>query len=252
MIHVLYGRHGSVTGKELDQALQDAGYTGKLINWGRGDLSELHTRPESVLNRPEAVKLASNKKKALKALKMAGIPVLLTEFATVYPRDLPVVGRKNYHTQGAGFYICRTMPEVKAAREAGCTHFQHYLEDCREFRVHVINNKVFRISERYGHKYVEDHTHSGGKFRYPKEFDLLPEVRRYAKESVQAMGLDFGAVDMLYDNNNGQLYVLEVNSAPSLSTCWAHLLPVYVRAFKTEVPSLDSNALVDAASRAGR
>jgi len=35
--------------------------------------------------------------------------------------------------------------------------------------------------------------------------------------SVMALGLDFGAVDIVYNENDNKAYVLEINTAPGLS-----------------------------------
>lgn len=220
---VRYPRQACTSGKLLKLALEDRGYDGIPINWGRGWGSN------NVLNKPEAVRLASNKKKSLEALKMAQVPTLLVD--NVQPSDLPVVGRPSFHTNGNGFYLCRTMNQVNSAP---ASHFQRYLENAREFRVHIVKGKSIRISEKYGTKQVNaDNTHAGGKFRYPHDFPKLAQLRLLARDAVDILGLDFGCVDLLYDIVRHSFFVLEVNTAPSLNGFWLPLVDVYAEAFMT-------------------
>ena len=43
----------------------------------------------------------------------------------------------------------------------------------------------------------------------------MGELRTTAEHAVEALGLDFGAVDIMYHENT--FYVLEVNTAPGLT-----------------------------------
>lgn len=58
----------------------------------------------------------------------------------------------------------------------------------------------------------------------------LERVEELAISAVQALGLDFGAVDII-KNEEGEVYVLEVNTAPGLGN--SETLEAYTRAFNS-------------------
>ena len=62
-----------------------------------------------------------------------------------------------------------------------------------------------------------------------KTFDLPEDCEKQAVAAVVALGLDFGAVDVVYNVKEQKAYVLEVNSAPGLS---GTTLDKYVEVFK--------------------
>ena len=218
---VVYSNKTSKTGKILKQALEDNNYQGQLINWGLP-----HTKHwREVLNKPAPVRLAANKKQTLEYLDQYMNTLLVHD---IYDTKYPIVGRKSYHKDGEGFFICEDSMQAEFAQSHGVTHFQRYLKTCREFRVHVIKDQVIKVNERVGTKTVENNKHSGGKFVYPNGFDKFKQLRKTAIHAVNLLGLDFGCVDILYKD---KFYILEINTAPSLTGCWSHVLPRYVEGF---------------------
>jgi D-alanine-D-alanine ligase-like ATP-grasp enzyme len=81
-----------------------------------------------------------------------------------------------------------------------------FVEAAREYRVHVFKGKSIRISEK---DFTED-----GEYVTRKPQHEIRHVRNAAKEAVAALGLDFGAVDILATDD--QCWVLEVNAAPGV------------------------------------
>lgn len=215
---VSYTKKTSLSGKALNEALTERGYNGKTINWGGAHGSA------DVLNTPGAVRRASNKRVALEWLRDNDISTLLVERKS---SDYPLVGRPSYHADGSEFYVCYNDDDKADAIDNGCTHFQKYLLDAREFRIHIVNGKSIKLNEKVGKLHVDSNTHFGGRFIYPTK--TPPGLRQVAVDSVAVLRLDFGCVDILYKDN--EFFILEVNCAPSLSTCWAYLLPIYVEAF---------------------
>jgi hypothetical protein len=57
-----------------------------------------------------------------------------------------------------------------------------------------------------------------GGFIYARENVELPEsVKTCALEVFSRLGLDFGAIDIIYNEKEGKAYALEVNTAPGLA-----------------------------------
>ncbi|HET7630454.1 MAG TPA: hypothetical protein VFK03_03705 [Candidatus Saccharimonadales bacterium] len=219
-----YRRSTRPSGRALARELYQRGYNGPGINFG-----ELY---ENCLNAPQAVRLASNKKQALYTMRSAGVPVP----ALYEPREAiaaaqhtPLVGRPSYHRKGRHFYLCQTPAAVPHAISRGATHFLEYIEGAREFRVHVVNGKSIKISEKLGGG-VTRNFEAGARFYYPEDFHHKKTLRRVAKQAVEALGLDFGAVDVLW--KDGNFFVLEVNTAPCLTNQNSDTLARYGRAIQ--------------------
>lgn len=212
-----------------------------------------------LLNTQDMVRAASNKKKARQVFAEQGVPApeLFLKPSEVSKDDLPVVGRTSYHKKGEGFWFCKTLTEVKRAAKEGATHFLEYVPNTREYRVHTfIKAKYREEEERKPENYVsikisekvwqgdiapdkdepqKNHefgwTFLGPQNRREEELDV---VRHAAKQAIAALGLDFGAVDVMYRVRAKQPYVLEVNSTPSLSDENATTCEVYAnRILKT-------------------
>ena len=136
--------------------------------------------------------------------------------------DSPVtlIGRPDFHTRKRGFWVCNTIADFDKAivgtrRKMAATHFIEFAYPEQEFRVHIFNGRSIRISEK---EFVE-----GRKYTTIKPTIPVGHIRKAAKAAVQAVGLDFGCVDILADAEHA--YALEVNAAPglggSMPTLWA-------------------------------
>lgn len=220
MAIVHFSRRTRPSALRLAQKLREFGYEGKVINWG--------TKEPNAINSPEAVALASNKRRALYTMREAGVPIPPLAFRQELGDNIfPVVGRPDYHRKGRHFYLCNGPLEAEQALRRGATHFTEYIPNAREFRVHIVNGKSIKISEKLGGGITKNYD-SGARFYYPENFNHKRSLRRVAREAVASLGLDFGAVDLLY--RNGEFYVLEVNTAPCL-TSTSDTLERYARAF---------------------
>lgn len=219
---VYYGPKTRLSGRILQRELR--GIPGQPINFGyqRG----------GTINSPKAVRLASNKRKALQAMAEAGVPtpeVFSPDQARVMAWEIRLVGRPDKHYGGSEFYLCNGTNEVRDAIEQGCTHFLEYIEGGREFRCHVAFGKSIKIAEKIGGDSVIRNFKHGSTFMYPQDFNHKKTLRNLSKKAVMCLGLDFGAVDIIWKDD--KWYVLEVNSAPSL-TSNSDILQRYVKAFK--------------------
>lgn len=220
---VYYGHKTRKSGALLQEHLEDI--EGPSINYGYQKQGEI--------NRAEAVALASNKRLAFERFKEAGVPipeVYSPQQARVIAWEFPLIGRPDKHRAGKQFYFCRTTNGVIRATGKGATHFIEYIEDAREFRVHIVNRKSIKIAEKVGGG-VRKNFKRGAEFVYPQDFHHKKSLRKVARKAVMSLGLDFGAVDILYRDD--RFYVLEVNTAPSLTSA-SDSLERYVTAFKRE------------------
>lgn len=187
------------------------------VNWGRATAN-------SALNPDTSA--ATNKRLMRAKFAEAGVPMpnLLTEeemldraqtaVLTGSPMT-PVLGRPDRHAKRRGMWMITDVASANKAllgtrRKAAATHFMEWVESEREYRCHIFQGRSIRISRK---DYSEDKTWLAVR---PGDIDLRP-VRRAAKQAVEALGLDFGAVDILArGDRNQEVFVLEVNTSPGL------------------------------------
>lgn len=169
------------------------------------------------LNSPSAVALACRKDDALRHMERNGVSVPRINDLSG-SNGYPMIARRRRHRGGHGLWLCQTPSDVVRARSAGASYGLEFIEDALEFRVHVFKTDKYRsikLQEKLGGEgYVRNHRH-GWLFLPPLHRVEAKLARKEAKKAVEALGLDFGAVDVLV--KDGKAYVLEVNTAPALT-----------------------------------
>lgn len=206
----------------------------KVINWGLGRNPEwvnwATQRQVSILNKPSAVNIAGNKLATLEALKAAhiSVPVFTTDRrrAQRWLDDSETVVERHElrGNSGAGIRIVHETDDAAPFhRLSNAPLYTKFIHKTNEFRVHIFNGKVIdyiekkrmtsdRRPENFS-PYISS-VNMGWVFSRTGVRDL-PEVKQIALRAVKTLGLDFGAVDIVYAD--GRAYVLEVNTAPGLS-----------------------------------
>lgn len=112
-------------------------------------------------------------------------------------------------------------------------YYVGFVPTTHEFRIHIAGGKSIRAGHkvpRIEHPDPRFRSHEAGwKLVYDAECQRLmrPSYRDAAKAAVEAVGYDFGAVDVGV-MENGQPVVFEVNSAPGLE---GHSIDAYATYF---------------------
>lgn len=217
--YIFYHGNSSITGKELRAALNISGgsedpgeRSTHLIRWG--NRMSIRFNPIKTLNKKEALDNSSNKRRALELLTQANVktPPLTDRFEGEL-----LVARKDSHQQGKDFYLVASQNDFELTRHLRCTHYTKFIPCDREMRIHIFRNEIIGIAE----KRMSDHCTSltirnfsnGWNFKYVNDCDDI--LKTIAKNAVVALGLDFAAVDIMR-SVNGNVYILEANSAPAL------------------------------------
>lgn len=183
------------------------------INWGR-------EYADTLLN--SDISNATNKRVMRELFERHGVP--MPRLVELFPGGvleldtdwLPLVGRPDKHTKGRGFWLCRNSLEVSkalrgTAKKQPATHFMEYIDSYdHEYRVHIFKGKSIRISEKKLIAMEGNHK----IYTTIKPTGYIKHVRKAAKQAIEALELDFGAVDILATDN--ECWVLEVNCAPGL------------------------------------
>lgn len=191
-----------------------------VINWGSSTGLGFEPKPGvTVINKPSAVLLASNKLKAFSKFDDYAIdtPQWTTDKQEAIDWKAKVVFARTKLTghSGEGIIIVNEDDEMPDA-----PLYTRYIFKEREYRVHVVGNKVIDTQRkiRDPSKDVVSwkvRSHDNG-FIFARAGINQSDVRdSLAIKAVNALDLDFGAVDLIVDKN-GIYYVLEVNTAPGL------------------------------------
>jgi len=144
-------------------------------------------------------------------------------------------GRRRVHSHGVDIQGFGTRPSGLPRRRWALSEFWvQAIPARREFRQHVFNGRCIRVGEKVQtrpqvRKLPVRSRGNGWTLQYPPNPPAPPGIRDVAKQALAAVGYLFGAVDIL-EGQDGRLYVLEVNSAPSLRD--NQTLAVYVKEIK--------------------
>jgi glutathione synthase/RimK-type ligase-like ATP-grasp enzyme len=98
-----------------------------------------------------------------------------------------------------------------------------YVPKKSEYRLHVMGGRVRDIQRKMRKRAVPDEEvnwqvrNTANGFIFGREgVEVSNECQEMAVEAVSALGLDFGAVDIIYNEKMNKYFVLEVNTAPGL------------------------------------
>ena len=193
-----------------------------VFNWGNSEVHPIcnNRRPCNLYNIPEAVTRASDKLRTFSVLSNRGVRIPQTtqagwvahqwieEGATVYGR------RYTNSSQGKGIHIL--------------TQDDYFIDNLplytrgivgKEYRVHVAFGKIIdftqkkKRSETEVNEYVRNHSNG---WVFAREGVLLPpDAAVQSIKAIDELGLDYGAIDVIVNDNNAA-YILEVNTAPGI------------------------------------
>jgi hypothetical protein len=221
------------TGELLREALADVDAEYEL-NWGSSTRN--HSGP--YINDPARVGFAAQKGDAKYVMMLAGVPTPRVyspgeaKYSMIVDGERWMVGRRNRTSQGRRFRTANSLSTLEGWThdDPEITHWCERVECDEEYRVHVINGRCIKISEKVGGiGWVRNHRNQW-TFRVP----VLPRdergpLRDAARAAVKALGLDFGAVDVGRNSRTGEVWCFEVNTAPALTDSTSNTLAKYVR-----------------------
>ena len=240
MLHLFAHNPHSEGAAELAQALgirrirhEGSRYVGNankhIINWGSSrDLPEAVARA-NVLNPSQRVAAVSNKKRFFQLCE--GTDIRVPEWtddgrtaAEWYAEGKKVVGRRvlNGHS-GEGIVIFNRENHRSPLDMERLPLYTVYVPKKMEYRVHFAFGRVIDVQRKVRDPNREPTTwdvrsHQNGFIfvRNGVEDAMPTDVLTQAQRTIERCGLDFGAIDIIYNESRDQAYVLEINSAPGL------------------------------------
>ena len=220
-----------------------------VINWGNSTLPSTFEWLPKDLNHPDAVKRASNKLRTFSGLASAGVPTpqctTQRNEAITWAFDgytVVVRHRLNAHS-GEGIRLYTPEDYMGGIQISEAPLYVKYKKKRSEYRVHVFNGRVIDVQEK--RKQIEFdrddfqskiRSHSNGWVFCREDIQPYSNVlREIALAAIDALVLDFGAVDIIYNQREDSYYVLEVNTAVGLE---GSTVSIYAGAITEYVNSL--------------
>ena len=230
--------------RRSDRGLPD----GELyIRWG----CTTNVPCKRVLNTAEAIHRVNDKLSFRKVLNEKGLcPKTVFNILDVSEDMLArgVVVRPARHAQGRHCYLVNDHYELnEKAYLCGADHYvSEYIEKVSEYRVFVVSGRVACVAEKTpaNKDDVAWNVAKGGRFDVTPWKQWPLRAVKTAIEAFKLSGLDFGGVDVMIDAE-GKPYVLEINSAPSLTSpyrqeCMAKAFDYIIEHGKAIIPLIEA------------
>lgn len=197
-----------------------------LVNWGNS--STWPNVSHNILNRPISVAIGKNKLKTFMCLKTNGVSTpdwttdknvakawLVDGFSVVCRASLTGLGGQDIKIIDPPVNNLLDIPTSLL--------YTKYVKKLEEWRVHIFRGKMISYAKKVkpkeytgtmGDTRIKSHLNGFlfSKQAGPPRQDIVNE----ATKAVQACGLDFGGVDIIWNEHLSRAFVLEINTAPGL------------------------------------
>lgn len=195
-----------------------------LINWGCSV-----SRQAPHLNNTTRVAAAVNKLAAFKTMHVAGVSI--PTYTDIPPGVDVNVGNgiwlERFDVAGHGGKGINVIRPGEKWSEQDAPLYVQYIPKLLEFRVHVFSLPFQRdtlVRQKLGvegfvrgrDQRLIRNTDNGYVLGLPRDADKAELAKTEAVKAVEALGLHFGAVDVIIGRDDGKAYVLEVNTAPGI------------------------------------
>lgn len=202
-----------------------------IINWGNtGEYKAEWLNAEGFFNLPSNVKNVSNKLNFFNMCRENGVEQYVPEFwvsrdeipANLFDTSSVVCRTVLAGHSGNGIVMATTPDELVPA-----PLYTKYIKKSQEYRIHLgwRGDEIVTISQqrKARDRNVPDEevnwqvrNHSNGFIFVRGDVDPPQCVLDACRAVFQVTGLDFGAVDVIYNERSDRAYVLEINTAPGL------------------------------------
>lgn len=250
-------------GLGMSSAKGIASFSKKGIGWVRNDkpmpADDMYIRwgctsnvpTKNVLNTAQAIHEVNNKAAFRIVMSKAGVApksfIIRDGFKKAHNEigiEYPIVLRPSKHAQGRNIYLCKNANEAKAAAlKCGDDGYaSEFVDKVEEYRVAVVQGRAVWVVKKTPDNAdaLAWNVAKGGRFDNVRWGDWPNKVVRVAIEAFNLSSLDFGGVDVMVDKD-GNATVLEINSAPSLTSpyrqeCFAKAFDYVLEHGKERIP----------------
>lgn len=198
-------------------------YEDLIINWGNTK-EDTYFGAAGWINDPSDVVCASNKLNFFKMMSEEHsdiIPQFWEHKNEIPEESYPVVCRTVLSGHSGDGIVISSGPDSLV----DCSLYTKYIKKKEEYRVHVgrkdgtsIIISLQRKAKRNGFENPnwQVRNHVNGFVFVRNEVNPPESVLHVAKQALERSGLDFGAVDVIWNEHEQKAYVLEINTAPGL------------------------------------
>ena len=205
-----------------------------IVNWGNPRMPKWANDDVLILNNPKVVQTTFNKLLSLEKMKgTVRIPKFTTlmEDAIEWIRNgRGAVARTILSGHGGkGILLVNDEDELP-----DCTLYTRYVKKSEEYRVHVFNNSVIFLQKKLLRNGSEGNNfqirnYANGWIFGSKDISVPQDVVEQSLLAIQTLELDFGAVDVGWNDRYQKAFVYEVNTAPALEGTTLQLYSQYLR-----------------------
>ena len=209
-----------------------------IINWGNCNIPKWITKNTNIINSPDSICIAQNKHKSFDAmLDNVRIPAFTTEkeYAKEWIHNDRVAVARTL-LRGCGGRGIQLVDDVDNLPD--CALYTRYVKKSDEYRIHIFmgtiifaQKKMLR-NESTGNNFQIRNYDNGWIFG-SKNIAIPQDVVEQALLAVKALNLDFGAVDVGWQETSQKAFVYEVNTAPALEGTTLRLYSQQVRRLLT-------------------
>jgi len=186
------------------------------------------------LNSPSVVQTTQNKLLSLQALenkvKIPKFTTLIEEAREWIRKDRTVVARTLLRgCGGRGIYLIADEDKLP-----DCALYTRYIKKSEEYRIHIFMDKIFYMQKKMLRNGSVDNNfqirnYDNGWIFCTKNIAVPQDVVEQALLAVESLNLDFGAVDVGWNERYQKAFVYEVNTAPALEGTTLDLYSQQVR-----------------------
>lgn len=213
-----------------------------IVNWGDSRNFPFKKGQAKVLNCPEVLGAVTNKKSFFELLSNEfRCPEWTTDIQEAYnwtdADNKAIVVARTVLTGHSGRGILLWSRDKDYALPAAPLYTK-YVPKKDEFRIHFFGGKIIDVVQKRkrrdfeGEANFQIRNYDNGFVYCREDVEAPADVLEQANKCIKASGLDFGAIDIIYNQKHNQAYVLEVNTAPGMEgqtvTNYANALKAFI------------------------
>jgi|TARA_R100000781_G_scaffold111714_1_gene78382 glutathione synthase/RimK-type ligase-like ATP-grasp enzyme len=205
-----------------------------IINWGNPRLPNWINDDVVILNNPSVVQTTQNKHSALEVMlgkvRIPKFTTLMESAKRWIKEDRVAVARTLLRgCGGRGINLVNDADDLP-----DCALYTRYVKKSDEYRVHIFMGTIIFLQKKMLRKGSEGNNfqirnHANGWIFGSKGIAVPQDVVEQALLAVKALKLDFGAVDVGWQESSQKAFVYEVNTAPALEGTTLNLYSQHIR-----------------------
>ena len=216
-----------------------------VINWGGSFILPYILHKGTIINDVGSVALASDKLAYFRAVEYSN--TLAGNKVVPIPPWTEDIGVAEGWIGEGKTVVCRTLLNASGGKGivlvdkkedlVDAPLYVQYIPKKEEYRVHIVNGKVIHVQRKARLNTTPDqyvdwrirNMANGFIFAFKDNKPIPPKVIEAGLNALRPVSLDFGAVDVIWNEKKQEAYVLEVNTAPGLT---GTTVTKYAEAFK--------------------